>query len=335
MRPRSTPASEKGELFGLRKSDIDFDAALIIVRRSYDRDRTKGAHEEGIPIADELAPYLKHAIGSSPSHLVFPKTDGTMMSEDTKLEGVLRRALGRAGIVTGFEHVCRKKGCGYREATTNAAPRRCPKDKMKLWVKPQVRPIRFHDLRHTTGSLLFQTGANPAAVQRILRHSDPRITTEVYGHLAPDYLKAEVDRLRFGAASLPSQLPQSAPPSTEPAAAVAAGGDRTVTRSEATAEPFAAYVLQDAQTAPPTPTNTAADQQHFQSVAAARHRGFEPLTFGSGGASISPSVPVLEPCRCQSVASSDFLMAGKPDWNPGRPGVSRAILSSAVSVILA
>jgi integrase len=66
----------KGELIGLRKSDIDFDAKLIIVRRSYDRDRTKGAHEEGIPIADELAPYLKHAVGSSPSHLVFPKEDG-------------------------------------------------------------------------------------------------------------------------------------------------------------------------------------------------------------------------------------------------------------------
>jgi hypothetical protein len=41
------------------------------------------------------------------------------------------------------------------------------------------------------------SGANPAAVQRILRHSDPRITTEVYGHLAPEYLRAEIDRLRF------------------------------------------------------------------------------------------------------------------------------------------
>jgi integrase len=49
----------KGELFGLQKSDIDLGAKLIVVRRSYDRDRTKGAHEEGIPIADELGPYLK------------------------------------------------------------------------------------------------------------------------------------------------------------------------------------------------------------------------------------------------------------------------------------
>jgi excisionase family DNA binding protein len=41
---------------------------------------------------------------------------------------------------------------------------------------------------------------NPGAVQRILRHSDPRITTETYGHLQPDYLRSEIDRLRFGTA---------------------------------------------------------------------------------------------------------------------------------------
>ena len=40
---------------------------------------------------------------------------------------------------------------------------------MKLWPKPKVRP-----------SLLMTNGANPAAVQRIIRHTDPRLTTEVY-----------------------------------------------------------------------------------------------------------------------------------------------------------
>jgi hypothetical protein len=44
----------------------------------------------------------------------------------------------------------------------------------------------------------MMAGANPAAVQRILRHRDPRITMEVYRHLMPGYLQAEVDRLQFG-----------------------------------------------------------------------------------------------------------------------------------------
>ncbi len=55
-------------------------------------------------------------------------------------------------------------------------------------------------------------GANLAAVQRLLHHSDPRITTEIYGHLLPGYLRAEVDRLAFG-------TPELAPPETRDALA--------------------------------------------------------------------------------------------------------------------
>ena len=38
-----------------------------------------------------------------------------------------------------------------------------------------------------------------------MRHSDPKLTTEVYGHLAPDYLRAEVDRLTFGISAPPME----------------------------------------------------------------------------------------------------------------------------------
>jgi hypothetical protein len=72
---------------------------------------------------------------------------------------------------------------------------------MKLWPSANVRPIRFHHLRHTTASLLLMRGADLPAVQKILRHSDPRMTTETYGHLVPDYLRAQMDRLTFGPAA--------------------------------------------------------------------------------------------------------------------------------------
>jgi integrase len=123
-----------------------------------------------------------------------------MMSRRTQLEIILRRALKRAGIVTGYTHKCRRSGCGHAEASSDSALRRCPKDGRKLWAVAETRKIRFHDLRHTTASLLMMAGANPAAVQRILRHSDPKLTMEVYGHLAPGYLRAEVDRLAFAPA---------------------------------------------------------------------------------------------------------------------------------------
>ncbi len=197
----------KGELIGLRKTDVDLSSRLLTVARSYNRDTTKGGHADCIPIAAELVPYLERAISASSSELVFPAPDGSIMREDVDLVAVLRRALGRAGIVTGWRHVCRRKGCGHAELAPDAALRRCPMHSAKLWPKPQVRPIRFHATRHSTASLLMMAGANPAAVQRIMRHSDPKLTTEVYGHLAPEYLRAEVDRLTFG-----PPAPQTEPP---------------------------------------------------------------------------------------------------------------------------
>jgi len=62
--------------------------------------------------------------------------------------------------------------------------------------------IRHRHNRHTTASLLLMRGADIGAVQRILRHSDPRLTT-AYGHLLPDYLRAQIDRLSFGIAPTP------------------------------------------------------------------------------------------------------------------------------------
>jgi hypothetical protein len=123
------------------------------------------------------------------------------MAEQVKLHGILRRALGRAGIVQGYRHTGRArvnaegkrdsfaKRCTHAELAPDRAPRRCPKHGDLLWPVPQVRRLRFHDLRHTTASLLMMAGANPAAVQRILRHSDPKITTEVYAHLSPGFLR--------------------------------------------------------------------------------------------------------------------------------------------------
>ena len=69
---------------------------------------------------------------------------------------------------------------------------------MKLWPRAKSRPLRFHELRHTFGSVLIMSGANLVSVQKLLGHSNPKITAETYAHLAPDYLLAEVNLLRFG-----------------------------------------------------------------------------------------------------------------------------------------
>jgi len=167
--------------------------------------------------------YLHLAIAASPSDLVFPAPDGKMLRKTTQLEFVLRRAMRRAGIVTGYVHKCRRKGCGHQEPTADANPRRCPKCNFELFAVGQVRSIRFHHLRHTTASLLLMSGADLAAVPRIMRHQDPRTTTEFYGHLAGNYLKKEIERLSYGPA--PAEAAASPPqPAQEPRLSLVAGG---------------------------------------------------------------------------------------------------------------
>jgi integrase len=44
----------------------------------------------------------------------------------------------------------------------------------------------FHSMRHGAASALLADGVTPAVVQKQLRHSDPRITLGIYGHVVGD-----------------------------------------------------------------------------------------------------------------------------------------------------
>jgi len=255
----------KGELLALRKADLDLRGRRLLVSRTNTRDTTKGGKPGSVPLCAEVAPYLEAAVAMSPSELLFPGADGRPMRADVKLHGVLRRAMGRAGLATGYEHRCRRKGCGYREEAPDGALRRCPNHDRelgpKLWPVPRVRPLRFHDLRHTTASLLVSAGVPIMAVSRILRHSDIRVTSDVYSHLAPEYLTAEVDRLKLGG---------DAPELLEPMRAVVAAAQR--------GPPVVQGVGQ--KDASPEPAGVSSvDSGLF----AARSRGLEPLTSGVTG----------------------------------------------------
>lgn len=58
--------------------------------------------------------------------------------------------------------------------------------------------IRFHDLRHTYASVFLMLGAHLVSVQKLLGHSDSKITEGRHGHLLPDFMSAEMTRPQFG-----------------------------------------------------------------------------------------------------------------------------------------
>ncbi|HEX3369552.1 MAG TPA: tyrosine-type recombinase/integrase, partial [Candidatus Cybelea sp.] len=55
--------------------------------------------------------------------------------------------------------------------------------------------VRLHDLRHTYGSLLLQSGVDLKSVSTALGHSSVAITADTYMHVAPAMLQAAADSL--------------------------------------------------------------------------------------------------------------------------------------------
>ena len=185
----------EGEIFGLRKEDVDLAAGVIMVNRSWDAPRTKDGKAQPVPIADQLRPRLTKALREAPGPLVFPRTDGTMHSRKLRLNRMLRAAIARAGLIEGYEHRCRAAHCGWKELRPSAAlPEACPRcGKPSLWAKPVPRHVRFHDTRHSGGTAVVRT-AGMAVAQKFLRHSDVRLTIHTYGHLDVEDVREGLSR---------------------------------------------------------------------------------------------------------------------------------------------
>ncbi len=209
----------KGELCGLRKSDYDIARRTITVQRSYDNEGTKGKRVDVLPVVPALAQHLAEAL-KTPGHWLLPGPDGKMRDDNTAPQDILRAAMKRAGLIEGWNHTCRrcqaKLNKKYREQNgakatdrnvQSFAPRvkpvfakddqvrKCADCGMVLKPVALVRPITFHDLRHTCATLLLKAGVPVQHVQRILRHSTIAITVNTYGHLLTEDLRWAAEKL--------------------------------------------------------------------------------------------------------------------------------------------
>jgi integrase-like protein len=138
-----------------------------------------------------------------------------MRSQESDPQKILRTALARAGLVDYWVHTCRRckrRGEPYSERHADGELRGCPRCGMKLWPTAKVRPMRFHDLRHSVATLLLRERVDAHRVQRLLRHRDVKTTTGTYGHLVVEDLREAINLLPpapFAASLL--QDPRSTP----------------------------------------------------------------------------------------------------------------------------
>ncbi len=100
--------------------------------------------------------------------------------------------------------------------------------------------MRFHDLRHSTATLLLRERVDANRVQRLLRHRDVKTTTGTYGHLVVEDLRDAINLL---------------PPA-----------------------PFAASLLQGPRSTPSDVQNSTIDHSENRRLGLERETGIEPAT---------------------------------------------------------
>ncbi len=107
----------KGECAGLSKRDVSMEQGTITIRVSYDHDTTKGKHADVLPIPPPLLPFIEAGLATKGPYL-FPAPDGSMRTEQSDPQLILRRVLCRVGLVLGWDHVCRRCKAARKEAHT-------------------------------------------------------------------------------------------------------------------------------------------------------------------------------------------------------------------------
>ena len=144
----------RGELLGLKWTDVDFQHGILKIQRAISRQngkvveaplKTKNAYRT-LPLSADAISVLKaqkNKVGRN--EWVFPSPTGGPMSPDSVLH-MLQRVLKRAGL-----------------------PR-----------------IRFHDLRHTFATMALQNGVDVKTVSSMLGHYSAGFTLDTYAHVTTD-----------------------------------------------------------------------------------------------------------------------------------------------------
>lgn len=187
----------KGELMGLKWSDIHFERQIILVARSYNHDTTKGGRERPVAIHSVLLAALKAAHEKSLSPYVFPGPDGKMRTRNFNAPARLRTALKAAGIVSGYRHSCRRKGCGKKIETQVDDVLSCPDCGFRMWAEGLAAKFTFKDLRSTFGTLAYEATGNIRFVQESLGHTDVRVTEGHYSVQRPGHLLAQTELIQL------------------------------------------------------------------------------------------------------------------------------------------
>ncbi|GHO84395.1 tyrosine-type recombinase/integrase [Dictyobacter formicarum] len=170
----------RGELMGLKWQDIDLVAGTLQVKRTLSRVPSK-MEGQGYVEADTKTKKSRRSIVIAPFAI-----EALKQHRIRQLEAKLK--VGSAWQENGYVF-CTSIG-------THVNPTRDILDPFKALLKEAGLPdVRFHDLRHSSATLLLSAGIHPKVVQEVLGHSNISITMDIYSHVLPNMQKDAMSRL--------------------------------------------------------------------------------------------------------------------------------------------
>ena len=155
----------RSEVLGLRWRDIDFQAGTIRICNTVVKMKTRVEAEQTKSRASNRTLYI------------IPETKEYLLNLK-QLQEERRLLLGNA--YHDSDNVC-VWGDG-RPLSTDYITQRFP----QILNKHGLPRIRFHELRHTAGSLLLEKGLSAKQIQEYLGHEKVSTTLDIYGHLSAE-----------------------------------------------------------------------------------------------------------------------------------------------------
>lgn len=166
----------RGEVLGLRWSDVDLYEGVLTVRQALQR------------VGGELlivAPKTQR----SARRVALPPECATALRAQRAQQIADHKAAGDnwKGTAQGLVFTTRNG--------TPSEPRNLHRSFEALCARAGVRRVRFHDLRHTCASLLHEQGADARTIMEVVGHSPIRMTMDIYTFVRLDSQRSAFDRV--------------------------------------------------------------------------------------------------------------------------------------------
>ncbi|MEU0704514.1 tyrosine-type recombinase/integrase [Streptomyces bacillaris] len=165
----------KGELLGLRWEDLDLDAGTAAIRRTLQRTAAGGLTT------------LPTKTRASERRIALPTRCAQSLKLHREQQQREREAAGTTWQDSGHVFTTAQGGAIDPTNLTRAFT--------ALLHRAGLRRIRFHDLRHSTATLLLEQGVELVVIKELLGHAHIGVTATVYAHVRLRLQRNAIDAL--------------------------------------------------------------------------------------------------------------------------------------------